>query len=181
MDARKIPGLILLITLSFSFTGCFDVDSRFRNVRNHLLSGFGNSYEKEQEFALGDISLSVVRKLASISDNDNESLEIIKNISQLQVGIYRSKTLAEGPDREQFEKICKEMERGGFKRVVRSFRNNELSAVFIKVSRKQVLYRMFIISMNRKKLVLSDLSGDLEKLFEIAVKEKGLRIGSINN
>lgn len=181
MKAFKVSGLLLLLALSFLFTGCFNVNSEFRNVRNHLLTGIKSGYEKDQEFALGSISMSLLNQVIKATDNDSDNKELIENISEIQIGIYKKKDAGENPDFGQFTKICRVMESGGWLRMVRNFENNEISAVFLKLNTHEHLTRMFVISMNHEELVLTDIQGKLDRVFQIALKDKGLHVGSINN
>lgn len=180
MKALRISGIIiLLLAVSFLSAGCFDVNSSFRNVRNHLLKAAGNGYEKDQEFALGPVSMAVVKQIVKSSDDDKENKELIKNISGLQIGIYKkknagSKPEADRPDAESFNRVCRMMEAGGWIKMVRSIDKNESSAVFLKLNKQQNLTKMFVISMNRNELVLTDINGNLDRLFETALRDKGL-------
>lgn len=181
MKARKVSGLLLLLAISLLFNGCFNVNSEFRNVRNHLLRGIDSGYEKDQEFALGTVSMSLVKQVIKASDNGNESKELIENISEIQIGTYKRNSGDDNPDFGQFNKVCGVMESGGWFRMVRNFENNEVSAVFLKLNTHAHLTRMFVISMDRNELVLAEIKGKLDKVFQIALRDRGLNIRSVNH
>ncbi|HEX2865428.1 MAG TPA: hypothetical protein VHO03_00225 [Ignavibacteriales bacterium] len=180
MKTLRISGIILLLlAVSFLSAGCFDVNSNFRNVRNHLLKAAGSKYEKDQEFALGSVSMAVVKQVVKSSHDDKQNIELIKNISGLQLGIYKKKNdvgkaETDVPDAESFNEICRMMEKGGYIKMVRSINKNEVSAVFLKLNKQQNLTKMLVISVNQNELVLIDIAGNLDRLFETALRDKGL-------
>lgn len=181
MKVTRISGLILIIAASFCFTGCFEVNGEFRNVRNHLLSGLKGSYEKDQEFALGPVSLYLAKRIINTGDGEDKSKELIENISEIQIGVYKMKAPSARPDIPHFTEICTKLESGGWIKMVRSLDSSEVSSVFLKTDKKQKLTRMFVVSMNRHELVLTDIKGKLNKLFAIALRDKGLSMSQVKN
>lgn len=176
MKVRKFFGLLIIAAIGFYFTGCYDVNSEFKNIRNHLLRGVKDSFEKDQEFALGGTSLSLARMFMKDSVNAGENKLLIESISELQIGTYKRKNIGSSLDFEQFSKLCKIMESGGWLKIVKNHNKNDVSAIFLKPTKNQQLERMFIMSMNQNELALTEIKGELDNLFGIVLRDKVLKV-----
>ncbi|MGB5289017.1 MAG: DUF4252 domain-containing protein, partial [Ignavibacteriaceae bacterium] len=68
------------------------------------------------------------------------------------------------------------MSQSGWKSIVRSSDNGELTAVYVRKNRSETLDRMFVISMDGDELVLVDVEGDLKEAIATVIREKGMKI-----
>lgn len=177
--ARKILFLLLVIVTGISVSGCFQVNGEFRRIRNQAFTGLKDDFYKDTEFAFGSFTMPIIRKIVLISEkenNDKETSEIIKNISELQVGVYKRTGSENGNvDHSVMDKICSNMEEKGWTRIVKNHDRREASVVMIRANSKK-LTDMFIIALDRKGLVLTNIRGNLNKILESAIKDKGLKL-----
>lgn len=63
--AMLLVSFICMLTL----TGCFGVDSQFRNLRDVVLEGTQVEYTVEAEFGIGSFILGLARRIVSMSGN----------------------------------------------------------------------------------------------------------------
>ncbi len=168
---------IPLIIALFTFTGCFNVNGNFKQMRNYLLDNLDGSFRKDTEFALGSVTIALAGFAADFSDEDNgeTASEVLGNISKLQIGVYEVKEM----DVSQLnfslvKKISERMERKGWKYIVRSSENGEVTAIFLPEDLENGVKKLFVFTANKKEIVLVEIYGDLDEAVNVAVRERGL-------
>ena len=166
---RKMLLILPVILLGFVTSGCYQVNGEFLELKNEILSSTGSSYNRDVEFALGKASISIVRAFASL---DNKDDEIIKNISGIQIGVYKRIRLDEG-DSNLFQRINDRLENNGWKYFVREKDHNEMNIIYYRSNDEETLGAMFIISLDKEKLTLVEIRGDLRRIVIAAIREKG--------
>ena len=68
------------------------------------------------------------------------------------------------------------MSESGWKSIVRSSSNGELSAVYVGYNPDESLNRMFVINLDGDELVLVEVKGDLKEAIATVIREKGMKI-----
>jgi len=157
------------------FNGCLGVDHNFISVRNELLSVAGRDYHRDVEFSLGNFELGFLMKVIKFNKNDRDAEEIIKHISEVQIGVYKNRLLVPLNDKFQtLKSIDKKMSENGWTFLVRSCRVNKLGLVYIKKSGSRGLSAIFVVNLNPRKLEMVEVHGRLEKVVAYIIRDKGL-------
>ena len=174
MNSRKIKFVMSILLVALLFTGCIGVDRGFRSIRDYVLDPSNNQFEKEFEFSFGSVSITMAELVLNFADVDEPVDEILSEIHNIQVGIYNNTSdvkIEPGLDEVKF--LTNKMKNAGWDCIVRSVDRNEMTAVFVKTHDDE-LNRLFVISVNDEEVVLADILGNLHKVIEIAIREKGL-------
>lgn len=169
---RKMLMILPVILLGFITSGCYRVNDEFLELKNEILYSTGSSYKRDVEFALGSVSMSIVRAFAGV-DRHNE--DMLKYISKMQIGIYKS-TSTEPGNYNLFQRINDKLEHNGWKYFVRETDENGMNIIYFQNSREENLEAMFIVSLNNTGLTLVEMQGKLGKVVLAAIREKGIPI-----
>ena len=89
MNTKNILVIIMVILLALTFIGCIGVDSDFREVKSLVIKSTNDKFYKDVEFSVGSVGIAFVRMIASFNDDDDDAQAILRNISQVQVGVYK--------------------------------------------------------------------------------------------
>lgn len=174
---KILPVLfILLITLS----GCIGVNQNFREISSKLINKFGNDYHRETEVSVGPLLINFASWVVNFSQ-DNEIIDdLMRQVSNVQVGVYTMTKDRKSKKNAVMEKLNNEMESRGWKYIVRSYRNDELTGVYVSSNPKLFFKKMFIITHDSEQLVLVEIEGKLDRLIELAVRDKKFIFDNIN-
>ncbi len=160
----------ILILSAFVFSlmasGCYEVSRNFSEIENEILLSAGSRYFEDTEFALGPVSMNFVKMFA-----DDDDQEIIRNISSVQIGVYKGRNDGKN-NRDLFKRINDKMETLDWKCFVRETNPDELTLIYYK-NKNEKLYSMFIISINKNELSLVQLDGDLNRVILASIRQKG--------
>ena len=167
---RKTALILPLILFSFIATGCYQVNGSFSEIKNEILSSTGSHYNRDVEFALGPVSMSIVRTFAH-----NNYEDMLKNISGIQIGIYKGITI-EQSNYNLFQRINEKLVRNGWKYFVRETNRDGMTLIYFQKNSDKQISSMFIVSLNKEELSLIELNGKLDKVILAAIKEKGTLI-----
>ncbi|MHB1688073.1 MAG: DUF4252 domain-containing protein [Ignavibacteriaceae bacterium] len=171
---RKIVLILPVILFSFFVAGCYDVDGNFLQIKNEILSSTGNHFNKDVEFSLGSVSMSLAFAVIKLNGDDADGKDIIKNISSLQIGVYKNRNHSlPGRSYDLFERINDTMDRQGWENFVRETNNGELTLGYVKYNQGDKLNKMFVVSLNKEELTLVEMRGDMGKVIVSAIKGKG--------
>jgi len=171
------PFLIILFS-STLFVGCFGVDGNFSSLKNKILSSTGNRYYTDVEFSVGSFGISIAKAVVKSDDNDREAKEILDNISHVQIGVYKNHHSSSFNNSFQILKdIDSQMMENGWQYVVRSRCNKEVTGVYVKIVNGNELKELFVVNLDQRELTLVEVKGNLEKVLETAIREKGFKLG----
>jgi len=180
MKSKKIKFVMGTILVALLFTGCIGVDRGFRSIRDYVLDPANNQFEKEFEFSFGTVSITMAELVMNFSDVEEPIDEILSEVSNVQVGIYKNNSdVRINPSIEEAKFLTNKMKKAGWDCIVRSVDRDEMVAVFVKAHDDE-LNRIFVISVNDEEVVLAEVLGNLHKVIEIAIREKGLDFSSIH-
>ncbi len=100
----------LLIAVLFISSGCINVNNNFKQTSNELIHEFGNDYHREVEISAGPFMINVASWVVNFSQDDEMIDDLMRQVSNVQVGVY---TLRKTEGKEKagiMEKINNEME-----------------------------------------------------------------------
>ncbi|NOX19461.1 MAG: hypothetical protein GXO87_14435 [Chlorobi bacterium] len=143
--------LIPLVVILFSVTGCFGVNGNFKQMRNYLLNNIDGSFKKDTEFAVGPAAIALAGFAASFSDEkDGEfASDVLGNISKVQIGVYKVKKMNKfSLNFPLLKNISEKMERKGWKYIVRTIEDGEMTAIFLPKDLERGVKKLFIFSVN---------------------------------
>lgn len=180
-SANKTKILLSVILLIPLLSGCIGINSDFRNIRNSILELSGNRFHKEIEFSVGAFGLMVAGNFVKLNNSDENIDDMLDQITRVQIGIYERKSLKADNILNHLREVSNMMKLEGWKYLVRSTEGNEMSAVFLRAKDNGHINRMFVVALTGDELILTEVSGNLEKLIELAIKDRGLTFDIVNN
>ncbi|MCJ7552614.1 MAG: hypothetical protein MUO34_01910, partial [Ignavibacteriaceae bacterium] len=84
MKTKHLTLALIIAFTSLLLTGCFGVNEKFTEIRNHIMNSVDGSYKTDMQFALGSVSLTFSRWVAGLDENDKFASELLKEISGVQ-------------------------------------------------------------------------------------------------
>ncbi len=172
MKTKLVLVPILLIVSSIFFLGCFGVDSNFSEVKNDIFSNVNVKFHKNIEFSIGSVGLSFASAVSDFSDDDNAH-EIIRNLSKVQIGVYKyTEPVSRQAAIEIIKKIDDRLQDNGWNYVVKSYDKREVSSVYTKCGDDNKLREMFVVNLNDDELVIVDIKGKLERILTSVIRDK---------
>lgn len=178
MKRIKSSTAILIITLSsLLLAGCFNVDHKFSEIRNGILSKMDNQFRVDTEFGLGAVGLAAARVAVSFSHDEDAKTakDILADVSKVQIGVYKNASRNGNLNIEYLNKLNANMNEDGWECIVKNCQHGEASAVYIKESGDEI-NEIFIISIERDEVNLVNVEGNLTRAALTAIREKGLDI-----
>jgi hypothetical protein len=167
-----LPLLFLPILLN----GCVEINEEFSKVRDKVIENFGDDYNSEAQFSIGSVELTISSWIVNAFEEDELPSEILDKVSSVQVGIYKKVRGNTSHNINTLKDIESNMQESGWKSIVRSSTENEMTAVYIRKNVEEMLERLFIINLEDDELVLVEVEGDLREAIATIIKEKGMKI-----
>jgi hypothetical protein len=134
--------------------------------------------KKDIEFSVGKITISMAKMFVRLSDEDDNAEEILENISSAEIGVYKVKTDA---PKKNYMQVIRTMEKRGWTYIVRSFEKNKSSVIFVKGNKEDLITSLFVVDFEDNKLNLVEVHGNLNKIVEIAIRDKDAKFGFAKN
>lgn len=173
MNQKKIKFIMGILLVALLSTGCIGVDRGFRSIRDYVLDSSNNQFEKEFEFSFGSVSITMAELVMNFADVEEPIDEILSEISSVQVGVYNNNSEAKiKPSFEEAKFLTNKMKKAGWDCIVRSVDRNEMVTIFVKAHGDE-LNQLYVISVNNDEVVLAEVLGNLHKVIEIAIRERG--------
>lgn len=173
MKTKNILVVFVVIISAFTLSGCISVDNDFREIKSLVIKSTNEKFHKDVEFSIGSVGISFARIIASFNDDDEDAQAILKNISQVQVGVYkRSKYPNEHYKSSFFDIIDKKLENENWHFVVKHVERNELTGIYVKYD-DGYINKMYVINLERDKLSLVRVEGNLDNIIDYAIRNKG--------
>ena len=169
---------LILLGLAFIFVGCIGVDREFISMRNEIMTSVGEDFKTDVQFSIGRFGLSIASFVVKSSQDEEYIADMIDNISNVKIGVYtRDPEFIKGNiDYSFIDRIDKEMNNKGYSYIVKSREDDEVTLIYYNENPDQFLNDMFVVTLNHEELVMVDISGDLGKVVEVAIQERGLKI-----
>jgi len=162
----------LLMAVIFIFSGCINVNRNFRDISGKLIYKFGNDYQREIELSVGPFMITLASWVVNLSEEEEIVDDLMRQVSNVQVGVY---TMTKDRKREKknvMDKLDYEMQDRGWRHIVRSYSSDELTAIYVCKDPEELFKKMFIITHDSEQLVLVEVEGELDKLIQLAIRDK---------
>lgn len=160
--------LVVLVTLS----GCIGINRNFRDMSSNLINKFGNDYHREIEVSVGPFLINFASWVVNLSEEDEIVDDLMRQVSNVQVGVYTLTKDRHKARNSVMEKINTEMQSRGWRYIVRSYSDDELTGVYISQDPDMLFKKMFVITHDSEQLVLVEVEGKLDKLIQLAIHDK---------
>jgi hypothetical protein len=165
-----ITAVLLLPFLS----GCFSTSNYFNGLRSDILRSLKGDFSRDTEFSIGPVGISMAGWFIS-EEEDPVAAGILEDISRVEVGVYkRNSGDQEMSNYQVLKRIDRRMNKNGWKYFVKNCSKEEFSAVYVNENLENGITKMFIVSLDSNELVLVQLDGNLSRVFETAIQERGL-------
>lgn len=181
---RFWTGAGALVVLACLTAGCAIVSEEFSGIRNLVVDSLDTPLERDVQIKLGGLTFFILRSLASvIPDGDDPDLIMIKqalnSVRKLEVAVYSLRN-GRRPGSDVFAKVNNRMESEGWAYIVRHYEDGELVVMIYMPENLERgrLEDIFVIVLDREVLVMVQISGNLEKLAELAIRESGRYTGN---
>jgi len=168
---------IIIYVVTFFFlillTGCIGVNKQFSDITDKIVGRLENNYKSEFQFSIGSAAITISSWFVDFAADEEYIDEMMREISSVQVGIYnRLETIYKKPNLATLQSIDEEMRIKGWKYIVRSVDNNELTAIYLSDDPAEILNEMYIINLRDDELVIIEVNGDLKKVISYAIEER---------
>lgn len=176
MKKQFIYAIIFAAVIPFVTTGCLNVDRNFIDIRNQVLSSVDGKFETDLQLGIGPALLGLGSTIVKASDDDKFAADLMNDLDNVMIGIYkRIDTSTDIGGSSILKKIDETMKENGFSFIVKSRNQSELNAVYVN-SGDENLNKLFVVSLNKKELVIVKVTGNLNRVITTAVKQKGINI-----
>ncbi len=174
--------ILFMICLSVCFLpGCVFISSDFQHTKDLILEEFDRvDVKTEVQIQIGSGLISLGSLVVSFTDARDEALKYLKDIRNVQVGVYKLRQIDRKHPVKIPDKISKKLERKGYEPMVKVKERGSAVWVMTKMRGKR-LQSLYVISLDRSELVLVEVQGRLERLIEKAIREHGFRKGEFMN
>jgi hypothetical protein len=164
-----------ILFLPFFLNGCIGIDHEFEEIRDEVIKKFGGEYKSEVQFSIGNVGISVSSWIADVAADEDLAADILDDVSSVQVGVYKKLRGTNSRDINALRDIEDKMSQSGWKSIVKSSEDGELTGIYIRKNHAEILDRMFVINLDDNELVLVDVQGDLKEAITTAIREKGIK------
>ncbi len=173
---RKFIYIITFLSLIL-LTGCIGVNRQFDEVKDKIIGELGNDYKTEFQFSVGSAAITISSWFVDLAADEEYIDEMMREISSVQVGVYNQiEGSAAKSDFKTLKLIDKEMVSKGWKYIVRSVENEEITAIYISADPEEMLNSMYVINLSGKELVIIEVNGDLKKVISYAIEERNFQV-----
>jgi hypothetical protein len=121
---------------------------------------------------VGPFLINFASWVVNLSQENEIVDDLMRQVSNVQVGVYTMTKDREKEKNTVMEKINSEMQSRGWRYIVRSYSDDELTAVYVSKDPEMFFKKMFIITHDSEQLVLVEVEGKLDKLIELAIHDK---------
>jgi len=179
MKRNKALLAFVIVFTAYFFTGCFGVNAKFHRLKHSVLSKIGDNYYRDTEFGVGSFGLSLANTVVSFS-NENDAEEVramLKNVSHVQVGIYKRHNRGKiNVSKDFFCHTDNELTSQGWTYVVKDRDSKSLTTVYYKQNEDGQINELLVVSLDGRELVIADLEGDFDKLVAETVSRGNFKI-----
>ena len=176
MKTKSITIIISVSLLLIFLTGCIGVNRQFSEVKDKIMGELGNDYKTEFQFSVGSSAITISSWFVDLAAEQDYIDDMMREISSVQVGVYYK---VEGSDAKAnfgtLQSIDEEMNNNGWKYIVRSIDNEELTAIYLSDGPEEILNRMYVINLSDEELVIIEVNGDLKKVISYAIEERNFQ------
>lgn len=176
MKTSRIFMYLITFYSLIMLTGCIGVNKQFSDIKDKIVGRLEYNYKTEFQFSIGSSAITISSWFVDFAADEEYIDEMMREISSVQVGIYnRLETTYTEPNLSTLQSIDEEMRTKGWKYIVRSIDNNELTAIYLSNDPAEILNKMYIINLRDDKLVIIEVNGDLKKAISYAIEERNFK------
>lgn len=173
MKTRIMVGVLVTGLCTCFLSGCVFVSVDFRDTKDIITRELGPvDIDTEVQLRIGSGMLSLGRLVASCADVDREAMSYLRDIRNVQIGVYKLRNAKRDRPIVIPEKIGKRLARKGYEPMVRTKERDGAVWVMTKIRGKR-LEALYVIALDPEELVLVEVRGRLERLIEKAIREHG--------
>ena len=181
MNKSRLGVITLAVGLSVLLSGCLWVPE-FSGIVVEIQKQVPEArFKKSIQLNLGPASLGFARAVLGLaSDHDRDVLEAksyLEEVRSLKLAIYEQTKLHSEKKIKLPTYLEKLIERNKWQTVVKAQEDKELVIALYKLHRRSIT-EMFVLALNTDELVLVQVEGRLDKLFE-KVMEEHVDVGDI--
>jgi len=179
MKRNKVLIALVVLFSGLLFTGCFGVNVKFHRLKHTVFSKIGDGYYTDTEFGVGSFGLTLAKTAVKFSDDDDaeEVRQMLKNVSHVQVGIYKRRRHGNiNVSKDFFSHTDNELTSRGWHYVVKDRDCNSLTTVYYKQNRYDEINELLVVSLDGNELVIANLEGDFDKLVAETVARGNFKI-----
>lgn len=128
---------------------------------------------RESRISLGRLKLATLRTLMRLAEeDDDEAMEMLRNISRVEVATYRIATPARCAGSAALVEVDRQLAARGWWPMVREREDAEAAVVFAHGDRSSDLDGLYVVSFDRDELEVVRLEGRIERLMAEAISEE---------
>ncbi len=177
MKRRILITAITFLMLLLLFSGCVFVNRDFRQTRNAILDEIGDAeIDTKVQLQIGPGLLSIGKLVASLSNVDEEARVYLREVQQVQLGVYKLQ-LSHTARLRIPAQIATKLERRGYQPMIKIKQPDENVWIMTKMRGEQ-LHSLYVIALDQQELVLVEVKGRLNKIIEKAIQEHGFNNGN---
>jgi len=182
MKLKKLGVIGLLVFIGISVSGCIEVNSDFGNIRNSLLKNMNGRFERDIEFSVGSLGIKIAKSFVKFADTEEDIDGMLNQVSHVQIGVYSIKEHNRfQPSMLGLKQLCMELQKDGWQYIVKNINDDEITTVFLNRNNDGQLNRLLVVNYSDDELVLAELTGNLEKLIQHAIKDNGIKFKISDN
>ena len=182
MKLKKLGVTVLLVFIGISFSGCIGVNSDFGSIRNSLLKNMNGRFERDIEFSVGALGIKIAESFVKFADTEEDVDEMLNQVSHVQIGVYSRKDFDDfHPSMLELKQLGRELQKDGWQYIVKNINDDEITTVFLNKNNDGQLNRLLVVNYSDDELVLAELTGNLEKLIQHAIKDNGIKFKISDN
>jgi len=163
----SIVGLTLILTLCSGCLWAPDLDRVRRDIERQLP---GSEFTKEIAFSLGPVTLGVAKLVTRFVPETEEARTYLADVSRVKVAIYEAENISDTGNVKIPKDLKKLLEKDGWELVVKTHDDKGATWILCQLEDDK-LEGIYVVVLDRDELVLVRAHGNLERLFEKAMRE----------
>ena len=165
---RPAVFLLALVLAAPVLSGCL-YSREVAQTRRAIEQAYPEArFEREMVLSLGPVSLFALRLFSGLAPEGARGP--LRDLRRVKVGVYRAEAL---PPLQDFEPAqVQRLQRRGWETVVRTREADEATWVLYR-TRRGTVRDLYVIALDDEELVLTRLSGRLDRLLARAFREEG--------
>lgn len=173
MRRAKLLAILLSCALFPLLSGCFWTPEFYSIVAEVQRQAPEARFERDIQLNLGPTSIGLARTILGVVPDDREvrlARDILGEIRHIKIAVYKTYNLHSARQISMPEHLKKMIGQHNWKTVVRAHEDNEFVMVVYKPHRQSIT-EMFVFSLDQSELVLVQLEGRLDHLFDRVMEE----------
>ncbi|MBN2381912.1 DUF4252 domain-containing protein [bacterium] len=134
--------------------------------------------DHEGSISLGSISMFFARRIYDLCEDDDQTMDTLKSIDRLNVAIYKTHSGLETLTTDCVDQVVRNFTKDGWELFIKVRDKEELALLFYKQGRRDIT-SFSAVALSDAEVVLLELEGDLKKLIQTSVQERGLCLNTL--